>query len=172
MLEQLTLDLGDPTLTAPRRRQTPILERPLTPAQRREVERLCRRHWPLCKRLYTQLRPRFMQLDPDEVFSCCSTALLKTAITFDPARGFQFSTLFRSIAEGELKHHLRDHHWLISAPTSVREKGLRARRLIEAGNSLIEVQTELGLDRAGLHDVLLSVAPYINGFDQDRDPDD
>lgn len=171
-VQQLRLDLGNDELNREREPRVPILQRHLTPAQRREVDRLCRRHWPLCKRIYTQLRPRFMQLDADEVFSACSVALLKTAIAYDPGRGTQFSTLFRSIAEGELRHALRDQHWLISAPTAVRERGLRARAMIRAGRQLVEVQQDLGLDRAGLEDALLAIAPMITGFDQDRDLDD
>lgn len=169
---QLALDLGIVPTAPGRPRRVPILERELTPERRREVDRLVRRHWPLCKRVYTQLRPRFTPLDPDEIFSACSLALLKAAIAYDPQRGFQFSTLFRSIAEGELRHALRDQHWLVSAPTTVRERGLKARRMIAAGRQLVEVQAELGIDAGELHDSMLAVCPWIGGYDENRELDD
>jgi RNA polymerase sigma-B factor len=59
---------------------------------------------------------------PDEdLFQVASLALVKAADRFDPERGVAFSTYASRTVVGELKHHLRDHAWILSTPRSLKD---------------------------------------------------
>ena len=87
-------------------------------------------------------------VDSLDVFSCIDVAFLKSCRAFDPSKG-KFSTILK-FATGEVRHFIRDHNFVIAAPSKVRELSVPVRRLINNGHSPMRFAQILGVTKAGL----------------------
>src|SRR5205807_8099259 len=65
-------------------------------------------------------------------------AMVSALNSFDPARGYQFSTYAVPSILGELKRHVRDRTWLVKPPRRVQETYLRVHSAID------ELEADLG----------------------------
>jgi len=101
-------------------------------------------HQGLIRMLGAKLTRRFPMVDSLDVFSCIDVAFLKSCRAFDPSRG-KFSTIFTRFAVGEIRHFIRDHNFVITAPIKVREMSIAARQLLSKGHKLEEVAQLLGV---------------------------
>jgi RNA polymerase sigma-B factor len=84
-----------------------------------ERERLITENLPLARLLARRFSRRGVA--DEDLFQVASLALVKAADRFDAERGVAFSTYASRTIVGELKHHLRDHAWLLATPRSLKE---------------------------------------------------
>lgn len=144
------------------------LIKPFTPAERRNCDRLYKANIGLVKLFKDRLSKKFRyMLDPESVDSCVDIAFLKAFRTWDRER-FKLSTWLGVLAEGEVRHYLRDANWSVSAPGEVRQLGLSARQKLATQMTVNEVAAELGSTPSAIRDAIQATAGVmhdIKGFD-------
>jgi DNA-directed RNA polymerase specialized sigma subunit len=147
--------------------RTGYLATPLTPAEQREVAHLYKRHKGLINLMGRKMCRKYNYVAPDDLFSCIDIAFIKTCRAWDPKKG-TFSTLLTVFSEGEIRHFIRDHNWLVKAPGSVRTLGQRARAMLNRGDHMQLVLETLGVSEQKLREALVATRPTeheIKGFD-------
>jgi RNA polymerase sigma-B factor len=60
----------------------------------------------------------------DDLAQVALLALVEAVDRFEPERGTPFSAFATLVIQGTLKHHLRDHTWVVRPPRSVQERSL------------------------------------------------
>lgn len=70
--------------------------------------------------------------------------LIKAARTFDPSRGFKFSTHAVPKIVGTIQQWLRDYGYAVKFPHSWREHMPKVRRLVQSGKTAAQVVAEIG----------------------------
>lgn len=164
---QVQLDLG-PAYPQQAQPRAPHLAAPLTPQERRSIQRLYVEHRGLIRMFGSKLGRKYRYcLDVEAVYSCIDMAFIKACRVMDPAKG-KLSTILGVYAEGEIKHYIRDYNFSVKAPGEVRETGQKARQLLAGGMSLADVAVAVKSTPDGVRDALLAtagVAHDIMGFD-------
>jgi DNA-directed RNA polymerase specialized sigma subunit len=146
--------------------RTGYLATPLTPVEQREVAVLYKRHKGLINLMGRKMCRKYNYVAPDDLFSCIDIAFIKTCRAWDPKKG-TFSTLLTVFSEGEIRHFIRDHNWLVKAPGSVRSLGQRARAMLNRGDRIELVLETLGVTEIKLREALMATRPTdheIKGF--------
>jgi DNA-directed RNA polymerase specialized sigma subunit len=131
------------------------------------MARLYVEHQGLIRLLGAKLTRRFPMVDSLDVFSCIDVAFLKSCRAFSPQHG-KFSTIFTKFATGEIRHFIRDHNFVIAAPSKVRELSVPVRRLLANGHSLDEVAVILGVSKQDCKEAVMATAGLnhdIKGFE-------
>jgi RNA polymerase sigma-B factor len=99
-------------------------------------EELARRFAPLAHQLARRYDAKGEPLeDLDQV---ATLGLLKAISTFDPGRGFAFSSYATPTILGELKRHFRDSSWAVHVPRATKERAL------ELGRATDRLSSRLG----------------------------
>jgi len=165
--EQLTLLDPEPA-ALPRKTTGGHLAEPLSPEERRRFGRFYAENVRLVRKFAHKLRGLYGGcMEPEDINHCCDLAFLKACRAWQPDRG-AFSTVFWTFAQGEARHWIRDRNWSVAAPGRVRDLGMRARRLAEAGLSPEQVRRELHCSADDLRLALVATSPVghdRHGFD-------
>ena len=149
------------------RPKTGYLATPLTRDEQYRVGRLYREHQGLVKLMGRKMCRKYTYVAHDDLFSCIDIAFIKTCRAWDPTKG-TFSTLLTVFSEGEIRHFIRDHNWLVKAPGTVRTVGQRARHMLNRGERLETVLEQLNISEKKLKEALVATRPTdheIRGFD-------
>ena len=155
---------------ATKRRKPPKggwLKAPLSKAEQRQMGKMYVEHQGLIRLLGAKLTRQFPMVDSLDVFSCIDVAFLKSCRAFDPTKG-KFSTILTKFATGEVRHFIRDHNFVIAAPSKVRELSVPVRRLLQSGHSLEEVAQILGVTKQACKDAIIATSGVdhdIQGFE-------
>ena len=157
MPQQLTLlEAPAEPETAPRAPKGGWLAEPLSKAEQRQFGRFYAANDGLVRMFARRLLAKYGHcIRAEDVNHCCDVAFLKACRAHDPARG-TFSTIYWKFAQGEVRHYIRDANWEIQAPGRVRERGVKARQLMEAGLSRVQVCRELNCDADDLRLALVA----------------
>ena len=150
-----------------KRKRTGYLATPLAASEQREVARLYKYHRGLINLMGRKMCRKYRYVSPDDLFSCIDIAFIRTCRAWDPAKG-TFSTLLTVFCEGEIRHFIRDHNWLVKAPGTVRMMGQRARHMLNRGERLETVLEQLGITENKLKEALTATCPTdheIRGFE-------
>jgi len=150
-----------------RRPKTGYLATPLNGDEQRRIGVLYREHQGIIKLLGRKMCRKYFYVAPDDLFSCIDIAFIKTCRAWDPKKG-TFSTLLTVFSEGEIRHFIRDHNWLVKAPGTVRTLGQRARHMLNRGERMEDVLEQLGVTEKKLREALVATCPTdheIKGFD-------
>lgn len=143
------------------------LKAPLTRKEQRRMGQMYVEHQGLIRLLGAKLTRQFPMVDTLDVFSCIDVAFLKACRAFSPNHG-KFSTIFTKFATGEIRHFIRDHNFVIAAPSKVRELSVPVRRLLRNGHSLDDVAQILGVSKQACKDAVVATAGLdhdIKGFE-------
>lgn len=161
-------------LEAPAEPETPRapkggwLAEPLSRAEQRRFGRFYADNVRLVRMFAGRLLARYGHcIRAEDINHCCDLAFLKACRAHDPKRG-RFSTIFWKFAVGEVRHHIRDSNWEIQAPGRVRERGVRARQLLDAGLSPAQACRELNCSPDDLRLALVATIGMehdVRGFD-------
>jgi DNA-directed RNA polymerase specialized sigma subunit len=143
-------------VAAPTKKPRGYLATPLTPEEQRRVGRLYREHGGLVNHMGRKMCRKYPALQKEDIYSCIDIAFIKTCRAWDPLKG-KFSTLFGVFCEGGIRHYIRDHNWMIKAPSSVRTTGMKAQYMLRSGTSPEDVCLELKLSTESLRLALSSV---------------
>jgi DNA-directed RNA polymerase specialized sigma subunit len=145
-------------MTATPTKKTPrgYLATPLTPVERRSVDRMYREHGGLVNHMGRKMCRKYPAILKEDIFSCIDIAFIKTCRAWNPDKG-TFSTLLGVFCEGEIRHFIRDHNWTIKAPGAVRSLGLRARYLLKTGETHTSICTKLAINTETLKLALFAV---------------
>jgi DNA-directed RNA polymerase specialized sigma subunit len=149
------------------RPKTGYLATPLTRDEQKRVGNLYRQHQGLIKLMGRKMCRKYRYVANEDLFSCIDIAFIKTCRAWDPAKG-TFSTLLTVFCEGEIRHFIRDHNWLIKAPGTIRTIGQRARYMIKRGDTMASIMTELNITDTKLKEALVATSPTdheIRGFE-------
>lgn len=152
--------------TRPKKR-TGYLATPLSSVEQREVALLYKKHKGLINLMGRKMCRKYNYVATDDLFSCIDIAFIKTCRAWDPKKG-TFSTLLTVFSEGEIRHFIRDHNWLVKAPGSVRSLGQRARAMLNRGDSMALILDTLQVTEKKLREALVATRPTdheIKGFD-------
>ena len=112
--------------------------------------------------LATRLARRYMHAgEPlDDLEQVALLGLIKAIDGFDPARG-SFGGYALPVILGELRHHFRDHTWVVHVPSHVRELAQRVSRATVALSeqlrrepSVLEIAAEIGASDEDVLDAL------------------
>jgi len=151
-------------------RERDHLEKPFTPEERRAFGKLYAANVRLAWKFTAKMARKYPSLERDVVASLVDVAFLRTFRAYDPTKlnpangeSYKFSTLLGRCVEGESTHYSRDHGFSIAAPPSVRERGSKARKLLEAGLTSQQVAATLGCTGPDLEDALIATS----GMDHD-----
>jgi hypothetical protein len=131
-------------------RAEPLLEKPLTPEERRRIDRLYRENQRLVWKCQAEMQHRFPSITREQINSCVDVGFLKAARVHDAAKG-RLSTRFYVDAYGECTHWLRAHGYGVSAPGKVRELGGKLRQLMGQGLTTEQALRELNVGRKAPH---------------------
>ena len=170
MARQLSLDLNQ-------RKKPPKggwLATELTRHEQREFGRLYVKHQGLIRLIGSKLCKRFPMVESLDVFSCIDIAFIKSCRAHDPSKG-KFSTIFTTFAAGEVRHFIRDHNWMVKAPSKLREMSTPARKLLGQNYSLAEVAVMLGVSKETVKESILATTGIdheIQGFELHECPRD
>ena len=143
------------------------LKAPLSRQEQRRMGQMYVEHQGLIRLLGAKLTRQFPMVDSLDVFSCIDVAFLKSCRAFDPTKG-KFSTILTKFATGEIRHFIRDHNFVLTAPLKVRELSVPVRRLLSNGHSLDEVAQILGVSKQACKDAIVATAGVdheIQGFE-------
>ena len=141
---EIQLDMfGAPLEVPPKKARRGWLAEPLTRAEQREIGRKSVENQGLVRLLGSKMCKKYPMVDNLDVFSCIDIAFLKACRAHDSARG-KFSTTLTVYAEGEIRHFIRDHNFMISAPSQLRELSTAVRKLAAQGHSLPAIAETLG----------------------------
>jgi len=149
------------------RPKTGYLATPLSGDEQRRVGRLYREHQGIIKLMGRKMCRKYPYVAFDDLFSCIDIAFIKTCRAWDPKKG-TFSTLLTVFSEGEIRHFIRDHNWLVKAPGTVRTLGQRARHMLNRGERMEDVLEHLGVNEKKLKEALMATCPTdheIKGFE-------
>jgi hypothetical protein len=152
-----------PGFPADNLRAEPLLERPLTPEERRRIDRLYRENQRLVWKCQAEMASRFPSISRERINACVDDGFTKAARVHDAAKG-RLSTRFYCDAYGECTHWLRAHGYGVSAPGKVRELGGKLRQLMGQGLTTEQALRELNVGRKQPHtlaeakDALLATA--------------
>jgi DNA-directed RNA polymerase specialized sigma subunit len=113
-------------------RAEPLLEKPLSPEERRKIDRLYRENQRLVWKCQHEMALLFPSIGREQINSCVDVGFLKAARVHDAEKG-KLSTRFYVDARGECTHWLRAHGYGVSAPGKVRELGGKLRQLMGQG---------------------------------------
>lgn len=144
-----------PGFPADNLRAEPILEKPLTPEERRKIERLYRVNQRLVWKCQAEMASRFPSMTRHQINACVDDAFMKAARILDADKG-KLSTRFYVDARGECTHWLRAHGYGVSAPGKVRELGGKLRQLMGQGLTTEQAARELSVGRK--HPITLAEA--------------
>jgi DNA-directed RNA polymerase specialized sigma subunit len=133
--------------------KTGYLATPLTRDEQRRVANLYKEHRGLINLMGRKMCRKYNYVSPEDLFSCIDIAFIKTCRAWDPKKG-TFSTLLTVFSEGEIRHFIRDHNWMIKAPGTVRILGQRARALIKRGDRMEDILLELNVTETKLREAL------------------
>jgi DNA-directed RNA polymerase specialized sigma subunit len=142
--------------------KTGYLATPLTREEQKRVGILYKEHRGLIHLMGRKMCRKYSYVSPEDLFSCIDIAFIKTCRAWDPRKG-TFSTLLTVFSEGEIRHFIRDHNWMIKAPGSVRTLGQRARALLNRGDTIDSILLELGITEIRLREALAAT----NSIDHD-----
>lgn len=67
-------------------------------------------------------------MDEEDLTSVAFLGLVKAVDRFDPSRHYRFSTYAVPAIVGEIRHHFRDHYWLLHVPRGVQELAQHVKR--------------------------------------------
>lgn len=149
------------------RPKTGYLATPLNREERDRMTFLYREHQGLVKLMGRKMCRKYPYVAHDDLFSCIDIAFIKTCRAWDYRKG-RFSTLLTVFCEGEIRHFIRDHNWLVKAPGTVRTIGQRARHMLNRGERMEDVLEQLGVTETKLKEALMATRPTdheIKGFD-------
>jgi DNA-directed RNA polymerase specialized sigma subunit len=141
-----------------KRKRTGYLATPLAVSEQKEVARLYKYHRGLINLMGRKMCRKYRYVSPEDLFSCIDIAFIRTCRAWDPAKG-TFSTLLTVFCEGEIRHFIRDHNWLLKAPGTVRALGQRARALLTRGDHLSDVLQALDTTEEKLYEALQATVP-------------
>jgi DNA-directed RNA polymerase specialized sigma subunit len=167
--DQLTLNAG---LGMPEDqwRERDHLEKPFTAEERKAFGKLYAANIRLAWKFVAKMARKYPTLERDVVASLVDVAFLRTFRAYDPGKinpangeSYKFSTLLGRFVEGEIAHYIRDHGFSIAAPPSVRERGSKARKLLESGLTSRQVASTLGCTVPDIEDALIATS----GMDHD-----
>ena len=127
-------------------RAEPLLEKPLSPDERRRIDRLYRENQRLVWKCQAEMAARFPSIHREQINSCVDVGFLKAARVHDAEKG-KLSTRFYVDAHGECTHWLRAHGYGVSAPGKVRELGGKLRQLMGQGLTTEQAARELSVGR-------------------------
>ena len=119
------------------------LKDPIGPRERKWMNNAYVENQGLIRLLGSKLTKKYPMLDNLDVFSCIDIAFIKACRAYKASKG-EFSTILTVYAEGEIRHFIRDHNFMISAPPQVRELSTTVRQLIAKGLSLSAIAETLG----------------------------
>lgn len=119
--------------------------------------RLYREHYGLIRLMGRKMCKKYSYVSTSDIFSCIDIAFIRTCRAWDPAKG-TFSTLLTVFCDGEIRHFIRDHNWLLKAPGTVRTLGQRARTLLKKGHRPAAVLAALNITEEKLDDALRATA--------------
>lgn len=156
-----------PDADARRRPRTGYLATPLTPEERRFVDKMYRQHQGLLRMMGRKMCRKYPFVASDDLFSCINTGFIKTCRAWKPEKG-TFSTLLTVFCEGDILHFIRDHNWLVKAPGNVRRIGQLARKMLNRGEGTAQIMAELSVSEEQLKLALVATQPTdhdIRGFD-------
>lgn len=165
--EQLTLKIGKKENAKRRSPKGGWLAEPLSAQEQKHISQMYVEHHGLIKLLGAQLTRRFPMVDSLDVFSCIDIAFIKSCRAYDESKG-KFSTIFTKFATGEIRHFIRDHNFMISAPSSVRELSVSVRKLAALGHTLAEISDLLQVTKQQCKDAIVATAGIshdIQGFE-------
>jgi RNA polymerase sigma-B factor len=119
-----------------------------------------------CIPLAFRLAARYRAGAPiDDMRQVAVIGLIKAVDGFDPDRGIPFTGYAVPTIVGELKHHLRDHAWVVHVPRSLKDRAVdieRATRKLAArlgrSPSIAELSAELTLEREAIVDAIAARA--------------
>jgi hypothetical protein len=144
-----------PGFPADNLRAEPLLEKPLTPEERRRIDRLYRDNVRLVYKCQHEMATRFPSIAREQINSCVDVGFLKAARVHDAEKG-RLSTRFYCDAYGECTHWLRAHGYGVSAPGKVRELGGKLRHLMGQGLTTEQAARELSVGKK--HQITLAEA--------------
>jgi DNA-directed RNA polymerase specialized sigma subunit len=81
----------------------------------------------------------------DDLRQLAMIRLLKAALRFDGSGGRQFRPYWRTFANGEITHYLRDHGYAIKVPPTWRDLYASGQKLLRQGVEAAEVPGRLGI---------------------------
>lgn len=111
-----------------------VLTTKLSNYERYKIDRLYRENVGLFKLITKKMIEQYRGVPIDEIFSCMNIAFIKAARSYDPKKG-KLGTILNQFARGEISHYVvSSSYWGYSASPSLRELGLKARRLIAFRN--------------------------------------
>ena len=138
-------------------RAEPLLAKPLSPEERRRIDRLYRENQRLVWKCQAEMQHRFPSIHREQINSCVDMGFLKAARVHDAEKG-KLSTRFYVDAYGECTHWLRAHGYGVSAPGKVRELGSKARHLMGLGLTGEQAARELRVTVEEVKDALMATA--------------
>jgi len=89
---------------------------------------LVARFLPLAKRLARRYQDRDTY---DDLVQVASLALMKAIDRYDPDRGVTFAAYAVPTIVGALKHHFRDHTWIVRVPRELHDRALQIQSVSE-----------------------------------------
>jgi DNA-directed RNA polymerase specialized sigma subunit len=111
-----------------------VLVTKLSNYERYKIDRLYRENVGLFKLITKKMIEQYRAVPVEEIFSCMNIAFIKAARSYDPKKG-KLGTILNQFARGEVSHYIvSSSYWGYSASPSLRELGLKARRLISYRN--------------------------------------
>jgi RNA polymerase sigma-B factor len=99
-------------------------------------ERLVESFLPLATRLARRYERSGEPIDDLE--QVASIGLIKAVDSFDPDRGAAFGAYAVPMILGEIRHHFRDHTWVVHVPSQMRELTLRVLRAVGPLTELLQ----------------------------------
>ena len=85
----------------------------------------------------------------EELHGAATWGLIKAARTFEPERGFKFSTHAVPKIVGTILQWIRDHGYAVRFPHAWREHMPKVRRLVQAGKTAAEIVEAIGVKASG-----------------------
>jgi len=154
-------------------RAEPLLEKPLSPDERRRIDRLYRENQRLVWKCQAEMAARFPSIHREQINSCVDVGFLKAARVHNPAKG-KLSTRFYVDAQGECTHWVRAHGYGVAAPGKVRELGAKVRALMAFDMTTEQAARELGISLDEAKDALVAtkgIAHEINNWEGHASPE-
>ena len=144
-----------------------VLTTKLSNYERYKIDRLWRENIGLVKLITKNMIQQYPGVPVDEIFSCMNIAFIKAARSYDPKKG-RLGTVLQQFIRGEISHHIvSSGYWGYSASPSLRELGLKARRLIAFRNvPMFALPKILGCTKEQLHEALTATLHIYYTLDE------
>ena len=131
------------------------LKDPIGPRERRWMNKAYVDNQGLIRLLGSKLTAKYAMVDSLDVFSCIDVAFIKACRAYKASKG-EFSTILTVYAEGEIKHFIRDHNFMITAPPQIREMSTAVRKLAAKNYTISEIAETLGTTTERIRECLIA----------------